>query len=249
MEKDMSAAPVGAVMTEEELRQFEQFKRAKLIEQTKARIAKMERDCLEPALSSTELKNICRTANNSGLGGVVVYPAFVRECVGYLGPDPVCSLIAAVSFPHGADSTSGKVAAVRRAVKDGVDGVEVCAPIFAVRQDNMSYVRREFKKLVKACRPRALRIVVDCSSLSEKDVLRVAVCAAECRVHALRLVRPSGPSQIVSVRSAINDAPVIKAEGCSLADMEELEASGASLVGCPSALDVASRLLAAVRNM
>ena len=242
-----SPPPAGGI-SGEELAQFEQFKKIKLIEQTRARIAKVECDCLSPTVGRAELKTLCREAERLGLGGIVVLPAFVKACVAYLGNDPSCSLVAPVSFPHGGDTTESKVAATKRAVKDGVDEAEVYAPFAAIKEGNMAYVRREFKKLVKAARPRALRIVLDCNYLDEREVVRACNCAADCGVNVVRIINAGGLSVITSAKSVLRDRCLLKGDGCTLAEMEELEALGVAIINCNNAVEVCSRLLNAAQS-
>ena len=231
-----------------ELEQFEEFKKIKLMEQTRARIAKVECDCLSSSIGRAELRSLCREAERLALGGIVVLPVHVKMCVVYLGDDPRCSLIAPVSYPHGGDSTEGKIALVKRAVRDGVDEVEVYAPFSAIRESNMAYVRREFKKLARAVRPRALRIVLDCSVLREEEVVRACNCAADCGVNVVRLVNAGGLSAIISAKSALRDRCLLKADGNTLSAMEEAEALGASLINCNGAVELCSRLLSCANN-
>lgn len=242
------AAPMSAAVppsvSSEELAQFEQFKRLKRVEKARARIAKTECDMLSPAAGRAELKSLCREAGRVALGGIVVLPAYVSPCVAYLGDDPSCSLIAAVSHPHGGDALEGKMAAVKRAVKDGADEVEVCAPYFAVRDGNMAYFRRECKKLKKAAKPRALRVVLDCALLSESDVVRACNVAAESGANAVRLVNVPALSFVASAKSALRDRCLLKADAAGTAAMDEAEALGVSLVNCPEAVGVCSELLA-----
>ena len=71
-----------------------------------------------------------------------------------LGKDPQTSLIACISSPHGGDTTEIKVKAIKDAVKNGVDEVEVTAPIAYVKDANWGYVKRELKKLKGAYKHR-----------------------------------------------------------------------------------------------
>lgn len=242
------SSPQSAGMSTEELLQFEQFKKLKFLEQTRARIAKVECDCLSPTATKVELKNLCREAERISLGGIVVLPAYVKPCVAYLGNDPSCSLIAPVSYPHGGDTTESKVAATKRAVKDGVDEVEVYACFSALREGNMAYFKRECKKLVKAARPRALRLVLDCNYLSESEVVRACNCAADCGVNVIRIVNASGLSVITSAKSALRDRCLLKSDGQTLSQMEEAEALGVSLINCDDAIQICSRLLNDAKN-
>lgn len=245
-----SAHAEGApsAMSGEDLAQFEQFKKAKLLEQTRDRIARVECDSLSPVPSNGELRLLCREAERIGLGGIVVLPAFVRQCVAYLGTDPSCALFAAVSFPHGADSPAAKVAAVRRAVRDGADGAEVCASYSVLRQGNLAAFRRECKKLVRAARPRSLTLTLDCNFLEESDIVRACGCAADCGAARVRIVNASGRSAVSAAVSAVGGRCDVKAGADDLADMSELETLGAAVASCSNAPEVCSRLLNAAES-
>ena len=123
--------------------QYREFKRIKRIEEAKASLLKIECDCLTAYADKNSLKETCKTANALEIGAIVVFPAFVKTCVSYLGKDPKISLIASVSYPYGEETTEVKTAAVKRAVKDGVDEVEVCAPTAFIKDGNMMYLKKE----------------------------------------------------------------------------------------------------------
>lgn len=235
------------VMTSEEQKQFEEFKKLKLIEQTQAKIAKIECDCLSPTTEKSALKQLCRDADRLRMGGIVVLPAYVKACVGYLGNDPQCSLVAAISYPHGSDVTEVKAAAVKRAVRDGVDEAEVCVPYAVIKEGNMAYFKRECRKLAKAVRPRALRLTIDCSLLSEREVLRACACAADNGVNVIRIIECGAPL-IASVKNAVKDKCLIKTDAHSESEIENAVTMGASLVNCRCAVELCSHMLAEAQD-
>ena len=108
----------------------------------------------------------------------------------------------------------------------------------------MAYFRRECKKLKKAAKPRALRVVLDCALLSESDVVRACNVAAESGANAVRLVNVPALSFVASAKSALRDRCLLKADAAGAAAMDEAEALGVSLVNCPEAVGVCSELLA-----
>lgn len=222
---------------------YEEFKRANLLKAAKAAVASLECDYMPPCTDKAELKDLCKRANVKGLGAIIVYPAYVKLCVGYLGSDPQTSLIASVSSPHGCDCTEVKVAAIKRAVKDGVDEVEVFATMPMIKDGNWLYFKRECKKLKKAAKIRALRIVLDCGLLTEKEVLKAAEVSAACNVNMLRL-HGAADDTIEKVKSAVRDRCLIKADGCeSVSRFNELSALGVNAVSCRNALQFAEQIL------
>lgn len=223
--------------------QYREFKRIKRIEEAKASLLKIECDCLTAYVDKNSLKETCKTANALEIGAIVVFPAFVKTCVSYLGKDPKISLIASVSYPYGEETTEVKTAAVKRAVKDGVDEVEVCAPTAFIKDGNMMYFKKECKKLKKAARMCALRIVIDCSLLNDKELAKACVTAADAGVNCLRLNNADG-DVVASVKAAIKGKCLIKGDKADNAiAFANLCTMGADTVGCTSAIELANYIL------
>lgn len=228
-------------LTEEQ--QFIEFKRLSRIKEAKASVLKIECDCLSNGCDKAVLKDTCKRANALELGAIVVYPSFVKPCVSYLGDDPKVSLIAAVSCPHGADTTDIKVAAVKTAVKDGVDEVEVFAPAAFIKDGNWQYFKRECKKLKKAAKIRALRIVFDCGILTEKELLKACSVAADSGVNCVRL-NGADADLVTTVKTSLKGKCMLKA-GCAgdLSSFLSYCNAGAEAVDCTRAFDLASCLI------
>ena len=227
--------------TEEE--QFRQFQKQNRIKAVKGSISKMELDYLSTLTDKTELKEICKTANSIELGAIIVFPTFVEACVSYLGKDPKTSLIAAISYPHGEEVTPVKALAVKRAVKNGVDEVEVCAPTAFIKAGNFTYLKREVKKLKKASGARALRIVLDSALLTEKEIIKASQVIVDAGANCLRLSNADGET-VNKVKTAIKGRGLIKADGVTSEEgVENFCAMGADYVGCRRACELATYML------
>ncbi len=230
-----------ATLTEDE--QFKEFKRIKRMEEAKANVLKIECDCLSPYTDKTSLKETCKTANSLEIGAIVVFPNYVKACVNALGKDPQVSLIAAVSYPYGEETTEVKAAAVKRAVKDGVDEVEVCAPTAFLRDGNLAYFKKECKKIKKAGKNCAVRVILDCSILSEKELYKAAVTAADAGINCLRLNGADGET-VGKIKSAVKGKCLIKADKAdSVTSFTTLCTMGADTVSCTQALNLAQYIL------
>lgn len=226
--------------------QYAEFKRRQRMQEAKASISKIECDCLSPFTDKAVLRETCKNANALALGAMVVFPAYVKSCVSFLGSDPQVSLIASVGYPYGAEVTEVKVNAVKRAVRDGVDEVEVCAPTAFLRDGNYSYFKKECKKLKRASKLRALRITFNCSYLDEKELIKACQVAADAGANCVRLTETTGEI-VKKVKDALKGKCLIKADR---ADNPTTFAAfcvmGADYVTCTSACEVASFLLSQV---
>lgn len=224
--------------TEEE--SYLQYKRQQEQKNNLANIQKIECDYLFPTIDKSDLKQTCRTLNGLKVGAIVVWPSYVKLCVGYLGRDPEVSLVAAISYPYGQDTTEAKVLAVKRAVKDGVDEVEVYAPMSLIREGNYQYFKRECKKVKSAAKIRAVRLVMDCAQIPEQELLKAVNMAADVGVNCIRL-NNADSNMISVVKNALNGKCLIKAEGAgSKAQFISYCAHGADAIQCKSPEDMAA---------
>lgn len=239
----------------EEQTLFEDFRRRINLQAAQAQIKKIEYNLSDVASGLAAIKAACADATNLKLGGVCVAPSFVKPCAAFLGnaQNRKSSLIACISYPNGGDTTEIKVKAVKQAIKNGADEVEVTAPIAQIRDGNFQYVKREIKKLRKAAKNRALRISAESSMLGSREVIKLCLIAADCKADSVKTSSQcrdgDGEKTIADIRSAIKDKCTIKAEGVSsVTEMSAAIDMGAVAVGSKNAPSVARYILAAAKN-
>lgn len=232
--------------TQSEKLLYQQFRKKINSEAARAQIRKLEYDLADVKAGFNFLKTACADANALGLGGFCVLPAFVRQCATLLGAERKTELVACIDAPNGGGVTDIKVKAVKRAIKDGADGVEVAAPIAHVRDGGYAYVRKEFKKLRSAAKHKSLRIDLFCTLLTKEEIKRTCLLAADCGVNSIKLSGGSCAEWLADVKSAVKDKCTIKSEG--IATVIEMSGSidmGATIIGSKNAADVARAILTA----
>ena len=240
----------NATMNEVELQQFNEYKRKLNLQAAEAQVSKIEYNLLDATVSKASLKKACQEANALKLGAVCVLPNAVRLCAHLLGSNPQTSLIACISYPHGGDLTKIKVKAVKEAIKDGVDEVEVTAPVACVKEGDWGYVKREFKDLKKATKKSRLRINIECNLLTPSELTKLCTVAADCGITSIRtsseFYGTVKTDIIASIKNAVKDKCTIKADGVStLGDFENALTMGAGIVGSKNATDLARLVLKA----
>lgn len=236
-------------MDEEEKLRFAEFKRKINCEAAHAQVAKIEYTLTEASADKAFLRRACQDATLLGLGAVCVLPNSVKPCVSFLGPDPQVSLIACISYPHGGDCTKIKVAAVKQAIKDGIDECEVTAPLACIKDGNWNLVKREFKKLKSASKGRGIRINLESGLLTEQELLKV--CNIACSVGITALRTHSGfygdefnAETVSRVKTAVKDKCTVKADGVNtIYDMQTAVDMGAGVIGSKNAVDLARLIL------
>lgn len=240
-------------LSQSEKQIYAQFRRKINLDASRAQVKKLEYNLCDPSNGLSALKSACADANTLGLGGVCVAPAFVKPCSAILGAQQTrkCRLIACIGHPSGGEVTSIKVKAVKKAIKDGADEVEVTVPVAHIRDGNFSYVKRELKKLRSASKKSALRIDTECALLTRQEIIRVCALAAECGANSVKarsgiLSGVNGAEIFSDIKTAVKDKCTIKAEGvATVLEMSGAIDMGASAIGSKNAADVARTILAA----
>ena len=237
-------------MNEFELKQFNDYKRRLNMQTAEAQVGKVEYNLVDATTNKTFLKKACQDANSLKLGAVCVLPNAARICTRFLGTNPQTSLIACISYPHGGDTTKIKVKAVKEAIKDGVDEVEVTAPIACIKEGDWGYVKHEFKALKKATKKSALRINIECNLLAPNELTKVCTVAADCGITSIRtssaFYGPVKADTIATIKNIVKDKCTIKADGIStIGDAENALSMGAGIVGSKNAADLARLILKA----
>lgn len=246
----METTKIGTFSESERLL-FSQFRKKINTEAARAQVKKLEYNLADVTAGLGAVKSACTDGNALELGGICVLPSFVKQCAAFLGLPRKCLLIACVSNPHGGDATAIKVKAVKRAIKEGADEVEVTAPIAQIRDGNFAYVKREFKKLRSACKKQALRIDLECPLLSKQEIVKVSALAADCGVNSVKtasgVYRGGNEIEMITdIKSAVKDKCTIKAEGvATVLEMSSALDMGASIIGSKNASAVARAILAA----
>lgn len=228
--------------TERERMEFEEFKRQKRIDEAKAVVSRIECDCLSEFIDKATLKETCKLATEREIGGIVVYPSLVKQCVALLGDDPKVSLIASISYPHGGDAPFVKASAVRQAVKDGVDEVEVSVFPPLIKEGGFGYFKKECKKLKRVAKKRPVRIVIVVPSYTKAEVVKLCQIASDCGVHMVRLMGANGET-LQSIRSSVKNLCLFKTEVNSETELRSAIDYGANCVSSPCAMELATLIL------
>lgn len=237
-------------MSETELQQFNEYKRKLNMQAAVAQVGTIEYNLYDASTSVALLKKACQEANTLKLGAICVLPNAVRLCARLLSQNRQTLLITCISYPHGGDVTKIKTKAVKQAINDGVDEVEVTAPVACIKEGDWGYVKREFKAMKKATKKIALRINIECHLLTPAELTKVCNIAADCGITSLRASSVNGAAfkadTITAIKNAVKDRCTVKADGVStLGEFENAMSMGAGRVGSKNAADLAQLVLKA----
>jgi deoxyribose-phosphate aldolase len=112
---------------------------------------------LEPACTATDVERLCREAAEYHFASVSIFPYFVPQAQKLLrGQDVKVGTV--ISYPYGADTRRGKIAAAENAVASGADELDVVMNISAMLSGDFRYVRDELAGIVRAVRMKSVNI-------------------------------------------------------------------------------------------
>ncbi|MBE7088990.1 MAG: hypothetical protein E7370_05725 [Clostridiales bacterium] len=242
------------VITEEERAEFDEFKRQKRVDDAKAFVGKIECDLSSPTLEKEVLKRTLASATALKLGGVCVMPGLIKICKMVLGERHNTSLIALISHPHGGDTVKIKQKAIREAIKDGADEVEVTACLQNIKSGNWGLVKKELKKLKKAAKKKALRVNFQAPLLLSSELTKVCAIAAECGVNSVVIASlaygtANEEGVVFTVKNAIKDRCQIIVYGAENASkINTLADIGVAKICIKNAVEAAQLIISAAEN-
>lgn len=237
------------ILGDDELAQFDEFKRQKRLKEAQATVQRLEYDLSCLTLDKEFLKKEIKRSIDLNLGAVCVLPCFVKPVKSQLTANKKIAVIALISHLHGGDTQNIKKAAVARAIKDGADEVEVTAPIALIKNGNWSLVKREFKRLKGACKNRAFRVNIESPLLNSTEIVKTCSVAADSGVNAI--VTASGAygfsndvETVKAVKNAVKDKCFIKVNGIeNRIQMQEICEFGVAKCGAKNAVDIAQLIM------
>ena len=135
----------------------------------------IDHSLLNPALTVAELDTGCRMARRYDVASVCLLPYYVARCAELLqgsGVQPSTT----IGFPHGAHTTSVKLAEVEQALTDGATELDAVINIGKARSGDWDYVRREIEALTAATHGGGARIKVIFEKADHDDAAKIRLC-------------------------------------------------------------------------
>ena len=110
-------------------------------------MSKISRAVVRYGLSGSEIKALVNNACSSGLGGIAVAPAYIRDIALGLKGREYIKVCAVIDFPFGEASFKVKMSEIKNAVKQGVDGISVVFNASAIMKENFAIFKKQLKKI------------------------------------------------------------------------------------------------------
>jgi len=206
----------------------------------------IDHSLLNPALTVAELDASCRTARQYDVASVCILPYYVGRCAELLhGSDVQPSTT--IGFPHGAHTTSVKLAETEQALKDSATELDAVINVSKARSGDWDYVRREIEALTMATHAGGARIKIIFENAYHDDAAKIRLCeiCGEIGVDWVKTstgYTPSGAT-VADIRLMRKHSPArvqVKAAGGvrSLDALLEMREAGATRVGTSATVQI-----------
>jgi deoxyribose-phosphate aldolase len=139
-------------------------------------IAKMIDHSLLPiTLTDQDLERGCMLALEYKCGSVCIMPYYLKRCAEILKGSTV-KASSTIGFPHGAHTTSIKVAEAKQALDDGCQELDMVVNVSKVLSGDWDYARREIKAIVDMAHARGQKVKVIFENCYLKDSHKIRLC-------------------------------------------------------------------------
>ena len=130
---------------------------------------------LVPTLTAIDLETGCRLARAYDVASVCIMPFALPRCVALLEGSTVRASTT-IGFPHGANTTSTKVAEARQAIADGGEELDMVVTISEVLSGHWDAVRADIRAVTEVTHAAGRKIKVIFENCYLSDAQKIRLC-------------------------------------------------------------------------
>ena len=130
---------------------------------------------LAPTLTAAELEVGCRLAQAYDVASVCIMPFALKRCAELLAGSTV-KASTTIGFPHGANTTSTKVAETLHSLADGGEELDMVVNISQVLSGHWDYVRADIRAVTEATHAAGQKVKVIFENCYLNDAQKIRLC-------------------------------------------------------------------------
>ena len=201
---------------------------------------------LKPDATRLRIEQLCAEAIEYDVFSVCVPPYFVQQVARIL-EDYQVKVCTVIGFPYGYDSTQVKAEAIKKAVEEMVDEIDVVANIAAIKSGDWAYTMNDADSMVRLGHMRNLKVkwIIEMNLLTSEEIKHVCEIAVSKEVDFVKtgtgtVGNPVSPDDVRLLRSLLPDHMNIKASGGirTLEQANALVEAGANRLGTSAAKSI-----------
>jgi len=138
---------------------------------------------LHPATTTADIQRLCAEAVQHQFAAVCVSPYHVFTAAEALRDSDV-KVATVVGFPMGYSSTESKIAAIKKAIADGADEIDMVQNLSALKNKDWAYISGETAACLQPLRlhNKSLKVIVETALITDEELIRC------CELYAQRKV-------------------------------------------------------------
>lgn len=174
---------------------------------------------LKPDASRQRVEQLCADAIEFDVFSVCIPPYFVQQATRILEDHPV-KVCTVIGFPYGYDATQVKAEAIKKAVEDNVDEIDVVANIAAIKSGDWSFTMNDADSMARLALMRNITVkwIIEMNLLTEEEIRKVCDIAVKKEVNFIKTGTGTAGDGVTTddvrlLRSLVPPSTQIKASG------------------------------------
>ncbi|MCK4601998.1 MAG: deoxyribose-phosphate aldolase [Phycisphaerae bacterium] len=210
--------------------------------------AMIDHAILRPEATRDEMRAACALAEKYPLAAVCVRPSDVAEAASLLAGTKTAAA-AVVGFPHGAATTTVKVAEAAQAVAEGAAELDMVINIGRLRSGEFDFVRDDIAAVAAAAEKRTVKVILECCYLDGEQMAAACRAAIDADAHFVKTSTGFGRcgatvESVRFLRRTVGKSMGVKAAGgiATLADALAMIDAGANRIGTSKTAQILAEL-------
>lgn len=199
--------------------------------------AKIDHTVLKADASAETVKKYCQEAKEYGFASVCVNTCHVPLVAQELKGTEV-KTCCVVGFPLGAMSIEAKAYEAKVAVEQGAQEVDMVINIGALKDRNLSFVKRDIEAVVEASKPAIVKVIIETCLLTDEEKHLACEISVEAGAHFVKTSTgfSTGGATVEDIklmRKVVGERAEVKASGGIRTHEQALELieAGADRIG------------------
>lgn len=200
---------------------------------------------LKPDATEEQIKKLCQEAREYKFASVCVNPCHTELVREELKGSDVRTCIV-VGFPLGANMPEVKAFEAMKAIEKGASEIDMVMNIGALKEGNLSLVRKDIRSLVQTVDEWAIvKVIIECCLLTDDEKKKACEIAVESGAHYVKTSTgfSSGGATLEDVRlirETVGDKAKIKAAGGirTLSQALAMIEAGADRIGASAGVSI-----------
>ncbi len=131
---------------------------------------------LKPVAAWEDIRKLCEDALACDTASVCVPPCYIKRIHETF---PALNICTVVGFPLGYETTEGKAADTKQALKDGAGEIDMVINITDVKNGDYDSVTKEIRTLKEICGDKILKVIIETCYLTEEEKIAMCKCVTD----------------------------------------------------------------------